>query len=169
MTNTDPDAVEPARPSMLADLRLDDAIVESLQVRVNVQASGLLGSPDEAPVPEVELDILQAGADLRFLIPMTIRVHRRKAELDRFGYALNLRILGYFSFPAGTSDQHVAHLIRLNAPAILYGVARGIAAQALALTSVGRVFLPSVNFVEIMKQRSERRRRSRRELPSDPH
>jgi preprotein translocase subunit SecB len=162
MTNANADPLEPARPALLADLRLDDIVVESLRLRTNFRTPRSIGGSAESPVLEVSVDILQAGNDLRFLISMTIRLNRQKADLDRFGYALDLDVLGFFSFPEGTSEHHVAHLIRLNAPSILYGVARGIAAQALALTPAGRVFLPSVNFVEIMKQRSERRRRSRR-------
>ena len=165
MTNANADVPGPHRPSMLADLKLDDIVVESLHLRTEFQAPHPEVGVDDAPIPEVSVDILQAADELRFMIPMTIRLNRQKSDRARFGYSLDLRVLGFFSFLAGTDAHHVAHLIRLNAPAILYGVARGIAAQALALTPAGRVFLPSVNFVEIMKQREKRLRRQRQESP----
>lgn len=148
-----------------APLRLDEFVVESLNVRIRPE--GPEGDADaEVPTPDVEVDILRAGDELQFMVPIEIRLNRHAAEFLRYGYGLDLRLLGFFSFEAELDAQQANRLITLNAPSILYGVARGIVAQVLALTSAGRVVLPSINFVQIMQDREKRLRRvSRRKKP----
>ena len=146
---------------MLAALQLDDVIVESINIRTNTEEPPDPSIEDVLPQPDVTLDILKVENELKFLIPFAVRVNHRKGDFRRFGYALDLKILGFFSFAEGTDEHQAGHMIHVNGPAILYGVARGIAAQAFALTAAGKVILPSVNFVEIMKRRDHRLHRSR--------
>jgi preprotein translocase subunit SecB len=58
---------------------------------------------------------------------------------------------GRFSVPLDTPEETVRQLVPLNCFAMLYGVARGIVAQATGLTADGCVWLPSVNFLAILQ------------------
>lgn len=145
---------------MQSPLRLDEFVIESLHVRTRVDESPVRGSA-HAPTLDVHADVLRAGEELRFLIPLTVRVNHKPADYRLHGFALDLKLLGFFSFDQELDEDQVNHLITLNAPSILYGIARGIVAQVMALTNTGKHILPSVNFVELMRQRAERRGRGR--------
>jgi preprotein translocase subunit SecB len=146
---------------MLAPLQLDDVVVESLLVRTNTDELPDPVSADQTPVPDVSLDILRVENELKFLIPFLVRINHRKADFRRYGYSVELKVLGFFSFPDKFEEHEAGHMIHTNGPAILYGVARGIIVQTLALTIAGKVILPSVNFVEIMRRRDHRLHRRR--------
>lgn len=141
---------------MQAPLRLDDIVVESLHVRAALHPPTAIEADATLPEPRVEVDILRAEDEARFMVPFSVRINQKSAEFSRRGYALDIKLVGYFSFDPGTDEEAMGRLITINAPAILYGVARGIAAQAFALTNAGRMLLPSVNFVEIMDRRERR-------------
>ncbi len=147
-----------------AALHLDDVLVESLHMRTDVRGQPTTNS-DEPPAVDVELDIVQSHDEqARFMIPFTVRLNHRTADFKRLRYSLDLKLLGFFSFDPGVDTHEIDHLIGLNAPSLLYGVARGIVAQSLSLTHAGRVILPSVNFVEIMRER-ERKLARRKRIP----
>lgn len=70
-------------------------------------------------------------------------------------YTVDMKILGYFTFADGTNDEVSRKMIYINGPAILFGIARGIAGQATGASKHGQFVLPTVNFVEIEKARLE--------------
>ncbi len=63
-----------------------------------------------------------------------------------------LRITGFFSFAKGTDEQMIEKMIPLNGLAILYGIARGVVAQATANSMHEKFILPTVNLVEATKE-----------------
>lgn len=150
-----------APTSTLADLRLDDVVVESLVIRTNTDGPPDPRAHDLVPEPAVTLDILRVKDELKFLMPFRVRMNTSKSDFRRFGYSLDLKLLGFFSFEAGFDEHQAGHMIHASGPPILYGVARGIAAQALALTVAGKMLLPSINFVEIMRRRDHQLHRRR--------
>nr|MDP9360952.1 protein-export chaperone SecB [Acidobacteriota bacterium] len=68
-------------------------------------------------------------------------------------YSINLDIVGYFLFAAGTSEDLMFRMIYANGASILYGVARGFVGQATGAAKYGQFVLPAVNFVELMRKR----------------
>lgn len=141
-----------------ADLRLDDLIVEALSVRTNLTPPSASLHGDQPLQIDVSVDILRSGDQPRFMVPLKVRMNHGKEAFKNSGYSLDISVVGFFSFDDGLSEDHISHLIQLNAPAILYGVVRGLVAQALAMTNVGKVILPSINFVEVMRTRAARSR-----------
>ena len=73
-------------------------------------------------------------------------------------YSFAISLAGTFSFAPGTDEHMRSILIEGNAPAILYGVARGAIASITGLGPHGPLFLPSVNFSASRKTRPRRRK-----------
>jgi preprotein translocase subunit SecB len=144
---------------MPAPLQLEDVLVESMHVRTDghIIAMGWdsTGYTDDPPQVRVEVALLSGDAE-RASVALTVHVNETIEAWGRWGYALELRVVGILLYEPGIDAGERDRLLSLNAPAMLYGYSRGVAAQALALTGVGRIVLPSVNFVEALtKWRAE--------------
>jgi len=59
---------------------------------------------------------------------------------------LNMDLVGFFVLPPGVTGDLRNAMIALNAPSILYGVARQIVAETTGNGPWGKVFLQTVNF-----------------------
>ncbi len=79
-------------------------------------------------------------------------------------YYVNLVIAAQFRFAAQIPDDMKHRMLVTNAPAMLYGVARGLLGQATSSARHGRMVLPSMNFVELAKSAFDRDR-----LRTTPH
>jgi preprotein translocase subunit SecB len=143
----------------MSPLRLDEFVLESFRIRTNLADPWPSGASGGVPVVDVDFHALGARSGRRFLVPLSIRVNRRRQDFTRFGYAVDVSIFGYFSIEGDIDDDTAHQMINLNAPSILYGIARGIVAQGLSLTRAGKIILPSINFVELLRQRVEQRQR----------
>jgi len=73
-------------------------------------------------------------------------------------YYVHLVIAGQFRFADDIPDELKNRMLVTNAPAMLYGVARGLLGQATSSARHGRMVLPSMNFVELAKTALERDR-----------
>src|SRR4051812_44740071 len=71
-------------------------------------------------------------------------------------YAVDLKMVGYLTFAAATSQDVMNRMIFINGPAILFGIARGIVGQATGASKHGQFVLPTVNFVEMEKERTRK-------------
>lgn len=100
-------------------------------------------------------DIKQQAEKPLFMICMQIgSPPEEKAEDSRYPYAFDMKITGYFSFAPETDKETMHRMIGPNGLSMLYGVARGLMAQITANGRHGKFLLPSVNFIEILKERA---------------
>jgi hypothetical protein len=67
------------------------------------------------------------------------------------GYVLDSEIVGYFSFPEGTSEENMQVLIRNNGCTILYGILRGQIASITGSFPHAKLVLPTVMMEEVVK------------------
>lgn len=67
------------------------------------------------------------------------------------GRDVDVVVVGHFALLVG-QDAANERMIEYNAPAILYGVARGIVGGITAFTELGRLDLPSVNLVKLIDE-----------------
>ncbi len=67
------------------------------------------------------------------------------------GYVLDSEIVGYFSFPDGTSEENMQALIRYNGCTILYGILRGQIASITGSFPHAKLVLPTVMMEEVVK------------------
>jgi len=139
---------------MLAQLNIEEYFVEELRVKANPDYRG--GEGHEGTV-SVSFNIKRKGTEPLFMIPMVINVNKTKKAFETSPYQIVLKITGLFSFKEGTDEETIKKMINLNAPAMLYSIARGIVSQATAQSLHGKFILPTVNFVELIKKKQKKK------------
>lgn len=135
---------------MQAQLNLDEYFIDELVIRKNINYD------KEKPITGdyfIDFDILRHDKNpLLFKLSMFIEFNKND---NNSPYYILMKLNGFFSYADGTDDDYIKKTIALNAPSILYGVARGIVAQATGNCEYGKFILPAVNFVEILKRKSD--------------
>lgn len=79
------------------------------------------------------------------------------------GYALDSEMVGYFSFPEGTSDEKMQALIRYNGCTILYGILRGQIANIAGSFPHAKLILPTVMMEEVVNEIERQKAQARQE------
>ncbi|GBD99038.1 protein-export protein SecB [bacterium BMS3Abin07] len=136
---------------MPALLDIDEYFVEELTVKSNPQ---YVKEASEGGEVGISFDIKRKGKEPLFMISMSIKINKSKETFSLVPYRLSLKINGFFSFPEGTDEETIKKMIGLNGLVILYGIARGVVAQATANCLHGKFILPSMNFVELVKKKA---------------
>lgn len=138
---------------MLAQLNLNDYYIDEFAFAANRDhekggtTSGTLG---------VDFDIkCSAESSLDFMISLVVDVNPLDADFERGEYRIHLKLSGFFSFDKDVSEDMINRMIHHNGLTMLYGVARGTVADATATSWHGKFVLPGVNFIELIKQKSE--------------
>lgn len=140
-------------------LNINDYLVEELQVRANPECKK--GKEDKGEIT-TSLGFKRKGKELLFTVQMKIELNKSEKAFSVAPYYIYLDITGFFSFAEGTDEETVKKMIGLNGPAILYGVARGVVAQATANFRYGKFVLPTINFVETMREEAQKNKTSAR-------
>lgn len=137
---------------MQALLDINDYFVDELSVRTNHDFSKKDQSSGEI---KVDFDIKRNNTSpLEFMIPMTIAVNNNESSFAVAEYQISLKITGFFGFAEGADEETVNRMIGPSGLAILYGVARGVVAQATGNCWHGKFILPSMNFVEMLRDKA---------------
>jgi preprotein translocase subunit SecB len=139
---------------MLTQLDIEEYFVEELRVKANPDYSDEISH--ERGI-SVSFSIKRKGTEPIFMIPMVISVNKTKKAFETAPYQILLKITGFFRFKEGTDEETIKKLIGLNAPAMLYSIARGIVSQATAQSLHGKFILPAVNFVELIKKKQKKK------------
>ena len=100
----------------------------------------------------VAFNIKRKGSERLFRIYMTVQVGKLKKVTITNPYHISLKLTGYFRFLEDTDEETISKMISLNGSSILYGVARGVVAQATANCMYGKFILPAINFVELLRK-----------------
>lgn len=95
----------------------------------------------------------------KYRLTMTVKEQRRIKQGDLLS-SVEATILGFFSFPDGTTTDEREKRIRLNGLTMLYGALRGALATVRGIFPPNfRYVLPSVNMLEVIKNVEEKRAR----------
>ena len=138
---------------MQSRLNINEYFVEELQVKTNPNYKKLK-KEDKGEI-STSIGIKRKGKEPLFMIQMKIELNKSQKAFSSAPYYIFLEISGFFSFVPEVDEETIKKMIGLNGPAILYGVARGVVAQATANCRHGKFILPTVNFVEAMKKDAE--------------
>ena len=138
---------------MQPPLEIQDYFVEDIAVRANPGFDTKKGGAGTGL--NFSFDIFRKGKAPAFMILMSIKAGNLSKETMNSPYAVRLTIRGFFSFFPGTPEEVIDKTIGLNGLSILYGVARGVVAQATANGPHGKFLLPTVNFIEVLKQKAK--------------
>jgi preprotein translocase subunit SecB len=138
---------------MLALLKLDQYFVDQFTLEAN---SSIEGHDERDAKLNVDFNMARASDGTpKFELKLSIDINKSEEDYSNAPYRIHLQITGYFSFPEGTEEKIVQKLIAPNGLAILYGSARNVVSQMTGIGRFGRLTLPSVNFLEIIKEKAQ--------------
>lgn len=89
----------------------------------------------------------------RYLIFMKLSIKSKKGKFATVPYNITISINGYFCFDNNVDEETQNRMIYSNGLSILYGVVRGIISQYTSTSEFGKFVIPSVNFIEILKNK----------------
>ena len=139
---------------MQALLNIDDYVVEDFDIATNEDYKR--PQKDEASGMAISFDIKRKGKEPLFMLTLKVDLNKSERSASCGPYRLSLRISGFFSFTESVDEETMHRMIGLNGISILYGLARGAVAQFTATCRHGKFLLPSVNFVELLKEKAEK-------------
>lgn len=138
---------------MQAQLNLGDYYLDEFSFDANREHV-----PSQTRCGTLDLDFdINRNADnpLDFMISMTVDINSLKEDFEKCDYCIHLKLTGFFSFADGTSEDTISRMIAPSGLAMLYGVARGVVADATAISWHGKFVLPSMNLIEVIRRKSE--------------
>jgi len=139
---------------MRALLQLDEYWVEHIEVRASADGADT-PSRHGAVLPRVNCEVFRAVDDAAYKVDLKLLVGPRMVARG-LPYEFRLHLWGVFSFEPDTPQETQEYIIHVSGPAMLYGIARGIIAQATALGPHGKYTLPSINFIELMEREAKK-------------
>jgi len=134
---------------MQAQLNINDYAVEELTVKGNPEYQK--PSKEQQGQIDIAFKMKRKGKEPLFMITMIIELNKSKKAFIANAYYVYMKINGFFGFPKDTDEETMQKMIGLNGVVMLFGVARGVVAQATANGAHGKFVLPAVNFVELIK------------------
>lgn len=136
---------------MLSSMRLDDFKLGELVIEANPQFDREAQVVGELPINLIDFDGSVSEEERCFTFVLIIDLGAREATPNLPLLHVRVVVVGSFSFGKDASAELIEKVTPQNQLSALYGFARGIVANATALTPSGPYLLPSVNFYEIVK------------------
>lgn len=105
----------------------------------------------EAPLlPDVDIHVEEGDGDELWYVTIAVRV-TPDCDLGRsweaVPYSLHIVVVSTFQITAEVEEKKRFWLTHMNAPAILYGLARAEIARLTAMNRFGRFILPSIDLI----------------------
>ena len=150
---------------MLAQLNLNNYFIDEFAFAANREREA---TDTTAGSLDVDFDIRRSSENpLEFMIKLVVDINRDDESFKIGDYRIHLQLSGFFSFAEGLSEELISGMIAHNGLSILYGVARGTVADSTATSWHGKFVLPAVNFIELLKQKSEANQKKRKRPAKD--
>ncbi len=141
--------------SIQTSLDFQDYFISDLIIKANPAFDPKLKEQVDIPL-SVRLEVKDKKNDPKyFLVQLEYTVGNQKNNVAGCRYYIRIYIAGFFQIVSNIEQKKFYELKNLNAPAILYGTARGIIAQNTASAQHGKFILPPINFVEILNHKKQ--------------
>ena len=137
---------------MKARLQLKDYWLEDLQWSP-IEPPAASQDADDSILPKLRLSVHQKEDSSEYLCELQIFLTKGQALKAGAPYQFRLQLLGQFEFLEGTSTETQHRMIHVNGSSILYGVARGVLAEATSQARAGKYILPAINLIELLEKR----------------
>lgn len=133
----------------LRDYWVDELRWKSVGVAVECpEASGDL-------LPTVKVQAYQANESDSYIVTLSVVLTENRARQAGAPYQFRLAMAGSFFFLEGTTEEVQRRMIHVNGSSVLYGIARGIVAEATSHGQAGKYILPSINLLELLDRRGQ--------------
>ena len=104
----------------------------------------------------IDFNVLKQENEKSFLIELFIDVNKSAKAFKGSRYRIFLKLLSVFDFSLDTPREEITKLLIPNGLAMAYSTSRGIIGELTANSINGKYILPSVNFMELIKNKSRK-------------
>ena len=138
----------------ISPLQLRDYSLLSLHVEAN-EAFAFAAKPEYESAVGFDFDLSEHADGRVYRIRLTVFINQHEKIFLRAPYRISITLLGFFEIPVQDSGEELSKaLLMPNGLAMMYSIARGIVGQATGTSLHGKFLLPTVNFVEVLKEKA---------------
>jgi preprotein translocase subunit SecB len=129
---------------------------------LNVEANPMFVRKEGEPIPSnmgVNFNFFRKGKEAKFKIVLDVVVNSNDSDFKKSEYRIRIKMESYLEFDSSVSEKDISSLLVPNGLAMTYSIARGIVGQATGTSLHGKFLLPAVNFIELIKQNIEAKKK----------
>lgn len=138
----------------ISALQLRDYLIESLHVDANPNFKGKDGVVYPSDIG-IEFDFKKREDGPLFRIDLEIQLNPTEESYAKAPYRIRIKTQTVLEFEPSFPEKDIPRLLGPNGLAMAYSIARGIVGQATGTSLHGKFILPTVNFVELLKAKSQ--------------
>jgi preprotein translocase subunit SecB len=105
---------------------------------------------------DIDFNVLTKGKEQSFLIELILNINKSTKAFTNSRYRISLKLLSIFEFSANTPRSEIDKLLVPNGLAMSYSTSRGIIGELTGNSINGKYVLPTVNFIELIKNKSRK-------------
>lgn len=142
---------------MLSPLQLDHFHLERLIIEVSPDSPELEIEAEERSEYQFTFrkELAKHPDHEKYMVLLGITCTHCEAEDTKGQLHLEADVRGFFSLPDDAPEDFIEQVVPLNCYAMLYGLIRGIVAQATGMTRQGTILLPTINLMEALQPTDE--------------
>lgn len=140
--------------NVIAQLQLRDYYLTLLNVEANHNFKSEEGKPIHS-IMGVDFNFYKKKDEPKFKIVLDIFVNLKDEDFKKSEYRIRIKVDSFLEFDPSFPEKDIPHLLVPNGLAMTYSIARGIVGQATGTSLHGKFLLPSVNFIELIKNKIE--------------
>jgi preprotein translocase subunit SecB len=103
----------------------------------------------------VNFDFKRQEGTKTFRVDLDVVVNYPNEMFLRTPYRIRITLQSIVEFEGDYPEEQIPRLLGPNGLAMTYAIARGIVGQATGASPHGKFILPTVNFVELIKEKSQ--------------
>ena len=138
----------------ISPLQLRDYFIESLHVDANPNFKAGAGNFYESKLG-VDFDFKKREDGPMFRVDLDVRVNPTEESYSKGPYRIQIKTQTLLEFDPSFPKADIPRLLGPNGLAMAYAIARGIVGQATGTSLHGKFLLPTVNFIELLKAKSQ--------------
>jgi len=138
---------------MPSPMLLEDFIIDNIELKSNILPETRRKKKEINYGFDFDIGINKIKPFEKYILKLSLRFFSPEKSASKCPYILNITLLGRFVFLEKINKMDRDNLLLLNGTSILYGIARGIVSQITANSRNGKWILPTLNFIELIKEK----------------
>ncbi|MBP6671685.1 MAG: protein-export chaperone SecB [Bacteroidetes bacterium] len=140
--------------NLIAQLQLRDYSILFLSVEANQNIVTNVGDQVSSSL-EIDFDLYRKDREPNFKLLLDVNVNPREKDFQRAEYRIRIKLQSFLEFAPSLPEHEIPKILVPNGLAMTYSIARGVVGQATGTSLHNKFMLPSVNFIELIKQKIE--------------
>lgn len=139
----------------IAQLQLRDYVLLYLLIEANPNFKSSENEGREGDIG-FKFDFKKNPEEPIFLVELEILLNQKEEMFNQQPYRIKVRLQTFLEFDKSFPEKDIHNLLGPNGLAMTYSIARGIVGQATGTSLHGKFILPTMNFIEVLKEQSKK-------------